>query len=300
MSVDVLRLILSNPVVPLAQNSTSPQKPITQDGGDLDMSQLTAGTKTHGAGFDSKRLLPNVLDGLAAEQPGHCWAKIPVSATTYDSGYRSLTYAQLANAVDHLAWRLVETLGQGQRCPTLAYFGPWDPRYVMLVFAANKAGYKVSLDCSRCSNVTINGKQLLLPSPSYAAEGIVRLLNQTQCKTILTSSKRLPVVSKIAATQDFQILDIDPVETILQEPRRAFPFAKTFEEAHSEPLCILHTSGSTGSLKPIVWSHEWASNFMRQTLRTAPEGFESQEKQWQGGELFPLLPAYHVSLVHTE
>lgn len=33
------------------------------------------------------------------------------------------------------------------------------------------------------------------------------------------------------------------------------PYPKTFEEARWEPLCVLHTSGSTGIPKPIVVRH---------------------------------------------
>lgn len=33
------------------------------------------------------------------------------------------------------------------------------------------------------------------------------------------------------------------------------PFEKTFEQAEWEPLCVLHTSGSTGLPKPVVATH---------------------------------------------
>ena len=34
-----------------------------------------------------------------------------------------------------------------------------------------------------------------------------------------------------------------------------YPYARSFEEATTEPFCLLHTSGSTGLPKPIPWSH---------------------------------------------
>ena len=92
-----------------------------------------------------KELVVNILANLASQHPNDTWAKVPKSTTTYEAGYRCISYSQLQHAVDILAHHIVDALGPGQAFPTLAYFGLWDPRFTMLILAAHKAGYKVSL-----------------------------------------------------------------------------------------------------------------------------------------------------------
>jgi acyl-coenzyme A synthetase/AMP-(fatty) acid ligase len=53
--------------------------------------------------------------------------------------------------------------------------------------------------------------------------------------------------------QEMQAVECGPVESWFpQEDVKPFPYHKTFDEAEWEPLCVLHTSGSTGNPKPIV------------------------------------------------
>lgn len=90
-----------------------------------------------------KQLLTHVVDGLARHQPNALYAEYPYSPTTYEDGFRKVTYSMLANAVNGLAWLIHDTLGPGDNFPTLAYVGGNDVRYPVLVLAAVKAGYKV-------------------------------------------------------------------------------------------------------------------------------------------------------------
>ena len=50
----------------------------------------------------------------------------------------------LANAINGVAWWMQQSLGPAINFETLAYFGPWDIRYILLLLGAVKAGYKVS------------------------------------------------------------------------------------------------------------------------------------------------------------
>ena len=92
-----------------------------------------------------RQLLNHMVDGISKARPNAVWAEIPKSVTSYASGYRRITYQNLANAVNGVAWWLYYSLGPGIQFETLAYFGPWDVRYVILLLGAVKAGYKVSL-----------------------------------------------------------------------------------------------------------------------------------------------------------
>jgi acyl-CoA synthetase (AMP-forming)/AMP-acid ligase II len=88
-------------------------------------------------------LLPNVVDHLAKVSPLAPYALYPNSPTTYDDGYRTVTYKDFANAINGFAWWLKETLGPAKNFDILAYFGPNDVRYTALCLGAVKAGYVV-------------------------------------------------------------------------------------------------------------------------------------------------------------
>ena len=90
-----------------------------------------------------KQLFNHLIDGLAQTRPEAAWAKIPKNELSYDGGYRKVSYKMMANAINGLAWWIKDELGESKGFETLAYFGTWDPRYILLLLAAVKAGYKV-------------------------------------------------------------------------------------------------------------------------------------------------------------
>lgn len=99
--------------------------------------------------------LTNIVDYRAKKTPQALYAEFPVSATSYDAGYRKINYAQIANAINGVAWWLNKTLGPGKDFETLAYIGPNDMRYNVLILGAVKAGYKVrdGTDCVSFRNM---------------------------------------------------------------------------------------------------------------------------------------------------
>jgi acyl-CoA synthetase (AMP-forming)/AMP-acid ligase II len=92
----------------------------------------------------SHQLLPTVIETRAKLDPNGVFAKFPVSSISYDSGFRSITHLEALNAINHVAWTLEENFGKGQNFETVAYIGPNDPRYHIVLIAGIKAGYKVS------------------------------------------------------------------------------------------------------------------------------------------------------------
>lgn len=92
------------------------------------------------------RLIPHIVDERACSTPNRVIYQSPRSSDPKD-GWESVTWAQFANAINHTAQWLTDTLGGGGKegdFPTIAYIGPNDARYPILVIAAVKAGYKVS------------------------------------------------------------------------------------------------------------------------------------------------------------
>lgn len=94
---------------------------------------------------ESGRLLPSILEHRAASEPDRVWAKFPVSSTSYDQGFRAATYSQINSAVNQVAWILQDDIGISTQSDTLAYLGPSDLRYHIVLLAAMKIGYKVFL-----------------------------------------------------------------------------------------------------------------------------------------------------------
>lgn len=93
-----------------------------------------------------KQLLCHIVDGMAKARPEALYAEFPYSPLSYEDGFRKITYAAFANAINGLALWLYKTLGpgNGNDFPTIAYIGPNDIRYNALILAAVKTGYKVS------------------------------------------------------------------------------------------------------------------------------------------------------------
>jgi hypothetical protein len=68
--------------------------------------------------------VPDHIDRAAEEEPNAVWARVPRSSSSVDQGWRDITYAQLAQAVDSLAWSLEETLGVSDPIgQTIGYIG---------------------------------------------------------------------------------------------------------------------------------------------------------------------------------
>lgn len=95
-----------------------------------------------------KQLLNHIVDDLAQTRPESVWAKVPSYESNYSGGYRKITYKMMANAINGLAWWIIDNLGASSTFETLAYFGRWDPRYIIVLLGAVKAGYKVRTSTS--------------------------------------------------------------------------------------------------------------------------------------------------------
>jgi acyl-CoA synthetase (AMP-forming)/AMP-acid ligase II len=89
------------------------------------------------------KLLPNLIDELASSDPDAVYAEYPADYANYEAGFKTLSYAHLANAINGTAHWLTSKLGPGENCETLAYLGSGDARYVFMFVGAIKAGYKV-------------------------------------------------------------------------------------------------------------------------------------------------------------
>lgn len=94
----------------------------------------------------TNELLPNILFKIA-EQYGHLtYAEYFTQDDDLSKGFRKVTYLDLANAVNSLAWWIEEHVGSPREhdgSETLVYLGLSDLRYGILTLASMIVGYKV-------------------------------------------------------------------------------------------------------------------------------------------------------------
>ena len=136
---------------------------------------------------------------------------------------------------------------------------------------------------------------MVFPSPGYSIAGLAVLLDETDCKTILAPSTSPEIVSKFLALHPHNLVRVQEVENILAKDHLHFDFNKSFEDARREPLVVLHTSGTTGHPKPVIWTHDYAASFIQQNQFAPPKGQVSSYSYFVGNRFIPILPVHHVS-----
>ncbi|KAI0508961.1 hypothetical protein F5B22DRAFT_638347 [Xylaria bambusicola] len=187
-----------------------------------------------------RRLVPSTIDEIARTEPLREAFQIPRSDQPSD-GWSIVTFKDYCNAVNLCAHTIVNSCGTApaRSFPTLAYIGPQDARYVIFMVAAVKAGY-----------------QALFISPRNSLEGQLSLFNQTSCDIIFCTESYLPAVKTWSLQREMRIIQVEDIDKWLPRDKVPhFPYKKTFEDAEFEPLCVLHTSGSTGLPKAITARH---------------------------------------------
>ncbi|PVH98212.1 acetyl-CoA synthetase-like protein [Periconia macrospinosa] len=226
-------------------------------------------------------LTPNIVDHLARLTPDAPYALYPNHPLSYSHGYRTVTYKDLANAIDGLAWWLNENLGKpSQNFDVLSYVGPNDVRYTALVLAAIKAGY-----------VTF------LTSPRNSPAAHSSLFKQLNCNTLLTSSPTPPPAESILKSYPLKHLQIPSVTDLLGKENPHYPYEKTFAAASSEPFVILHTSGSTGMPKPLIWTHDTIAVGANFAALDPPSEFQALDTKIHGKRALNAFPPFHAACV---
>ncbi|KAF2745351.1 acetyl-CoA synthetase-like protein [Sporormia fimetaria CBS 119925] len=225
-----------------------------------------------------RELLNHIVDRLARDSPDKLYAESPISATTFEDDFRKIRYRELANAVNGVAALIEKSLGKGEASPTLVYYGPADVRYIILVLGAVKAGYK-----------------MLLPSSRLSPIAAVELLEKSDAEAILLPTPRPAAADPVLELYPMQEIAVPELEELLKTKYAPYSFEANFEDIKGEPLVVLHTSGTTGFPKPIVWTHEWAASFGEELYLTPPSGYESLTNLMLGKRIFHFFPPFHAA-----
>lgn len=91
------------------------------------------------------KLLLHAIEEKATWIPQHTYMRYP-PLNWEQEGYRTITWGQYASSIDKVAYWLDEQLRKTDQNDTVAYLGPNDPRYAIIVPAVIKSGRKVSSD----------------------------------------------------------------------------------------------------------------------------------------------------------
>lgn len=103
-----------------------------------------------------QRVMVDIIDNTARDDPTRSWFLVPRSSSP-QGGWKTITYADGANAINRLAHIITETSGRPAEgsFPTLAYIGPSDVRYFIFTFGCIKAGYKVQSPLAPDTGLTL-------------------------------------------------------------------------------------------------------------------------------------------------
>ncbi|KAJ5280023.1 hypothetical protein N7478_005395 [Penicillium angulare] len=196
---------------------------------------MTNGSSQHGL-----RNFVDVIDELALNEPNRTIVSIPRSSNAKD-GWKDLGASEYANAINRLAHWIVDQFGRAKEndYPTVAYIGPNDVRYLIVLVATIKAGYKA-----------------LFISPRNNIESQMSLFEATDCQFILHTEEYDEAIKPWLGARPMKSSAIGAISDMLNvETVPSFPYHKSFEDIRDKPAFILHTSGSTGIPKPIICRH---------------------------------------------
>ncbi|TRX88381.1 hypothetical protein FHL15_010694 [Xylaria flabelliformis] len=220
-------------------------------------------------------LLPHIVDRVARDAPDTPYGLWPISSMSYEEGYQTITYSQLANAVNGLAWWLAKALGPGQG-DVVVYVGPNDLRLTALLLAAIKTNYVI-----------------FFSSPRNSPAAHKALLESLKCKTLVTISPAPPPALTILEVAQLQKLTIPEVDELVSKVYEHYKCDRTYEKNGRDPIWAIHTSGSTGFPKPIIWTSEAIARHHNGTDTAPPEGVRSLDHFERGKRVLTTLPPFH-------
>lgn len=90
------------------------------------------------------KLIVQLLQERAAHTPNHTYIRYP-GPSWEEKGYTTVTWRQYLDAVNRIAHWLDETLGPDSNNDTVAYSGPNDIRYGLILPAVIKTNRKVHI-----------------------------------------------------------------------------------------------------------------------------------------------------------
>ncbi len=138
---------------------------------------------------------------------------------------------------------------------------------------------------------------MLFTSPRNNLDGHIHVLDGADCHVFLTA--RGSNVDDILRARPMRTATVPELADMLDgtaETAAVYPYTKTFEEARMDPCLVLHTTGSTGLPKPIVWKNANLASY--EAWRTIPaiDGYVPTTVVYQQARrAYTSMPLFHTS-----
>jgi acyl-coenzyme A synthetase/AMP-(fatty) acid ligase len=140
---------------------------------------------------------------------------------------------------------------------------------------------------------------MLFLSPRNNLDGHLNVLEGVDCQVFLKAEGTR--VDEILSNRKMQMGVVPTVEDLLDDTRvDVYPYNKTFDEARMDPCLVLHTTGSTGLPKPIVWKLGILSTY--EAWRTVPavDGYVPTTVIYQQAKrAYTSMPLFHTSGINA-
>ncbi|KAL8732909.1 MAG: hypothetical protein Q9166_002510 [cf. Caloplaca sp. 2 TL-2023] len=223
----------------------------------------------------SRDILPVVIDRLVQTDPEGVFVTLSTQ-----TGNQIITNWQYANAINGVAWWLEHHLGKGHKDEGLAYFGTGggDVFYAILMMGAVKAGY-----------------HMIFNSPRNSVDAHVNLFVLQDCGTLIVPEPRPPYLDALLAAYPMRILQVPRLNELLNGKSSYYIYNKSFEEARRDSLVSLHTSGSTGLPKPVIWTLGSAAVATNAYQAPTPEGTMPVGQVYKDDLMFSGMPMFHAA-----
>ncbi|KAK2036916.1 transferase [Colletotrichum somersetense] len=231
----------------------------------------------------SQQLITHVIDDAMAREPDRVWASYAISSDIQEDGFRDVTIAQLAKAVNRLAWRIESAIGKSTTFETLGYIGLPDVRHTILLLAAVKTGYKV-LFFSHFNSVPFS----------------LSLCEKMDCSTLFYSEGVDAIVNPLLQAKPMKQVLVPKLDNLLDdndsEPLKPYPYDRSFAQGIDDPVAVFHTSGTTGFPKPVVHTQRSFYVYSKWNLVPDIDGRPSAERLLrQTRRTLLTTPMYHAS-----
>lgn len=229
--------------------------------------------------FEPRGLI-ELIDNITSEDPTRSFTHIASSNDPRD-GWKPVTFLQLANGVNYLAHAISKRVKNStEQFPTVAYIGPNDIRYPMMLLACLRAGCKA-----------------LFISPRNTTAVQLSLFEATNCDILYCPESFHSDMQPCLEQRSMEAVTIDSVEHLLNVTSAPFPYNKSAEQNQWDPLVVLHTSGSTGTPKPIVVRQGSMHAFqkMLHLPRFHDSNFAVAEWANRANKLLVVMPMFHAA-----